>query len=212
MWIHILFSLWRISTRIRFAPGWCKKSEEFEWSSHCAYIGADCIPWSTTGAVLSHFSAKPARAHHLFREFVDEQSEEGHRSDFHGAGGCDPRVFSKDSFIDDVLRKAASQPAKKVDIDTVLKMVESVYGVKGSELSKPLQDRRRSEARSMAAWGMKELTSLTFTELSKITGRDVTSLSSGTKRLVTRANSNPEVAARMAVFAGRLNELAKLQS
>lgn len=192
--------------------GIVRKCEEFEWSSHRAYVGTDSIPWLTTAAVLSHFSKKPARARGRFNKYVGERSEEGHRDDFHGMGGCDPRVFGEDSFVDDVLRKAGSQPVKKVDIDTVLNMVERVYGIKGSELSKPGQDRRLSEARSMAAWGVKEMTSSTLTELSKITGRDITSLSSGIKRLVTRANTNPEVAARIVDFKGLLNELAKLQS
>jgi hypothetical protein len=192
--------------------GMAPKCEEHEWSSHRAYLGAVTIPWLTTGTVLSHFSKKSATARRLFQEFVAARSEEGHRADFHGVGGSDPRVFGEDDFVDHVLRKAGTQPEKMADIDMVLKMVERVYGIKAAELSKPGQDRRFSEARSMAAWGVTEMTSATLTELSKMTDRDVTSLSSGMKRLVARADSNPEVAARMADFKKLMSELAKLQS
>lgn len=192
--------------------GIARKCEEYKWSSHRAYLGAIPVPWLTTETVLSQFSKKPATARRLFNEFVGARSEEGHRADFHGVGGSDPRVFGEECFVDDVLRKAGVQPERKTDIGMVLKMVERAYGIESEELSKPGQNRRLSEARSMAAWGVREMTSSTLTELSKITGRDVTSLSSGMKRLVKRAGSNPEVSARMVDFRDQLNELAKLQS
>jgi len=65
----------------------------------------------------------------------------------------DPRVFGEDHFVDDVLRKAGSQSEQKLDIDTILKVVETVYRITLEELSKPGQDRWRSEARSMACSG-----------------------------------------------------------
>jgi putative transposase len=192
--------------------GMVARCEEYEWSSHRSYQGTNPIPWLTTEMVLAQFSKKPATAKRLFLEYAAERSSEGHRREFHGGGGVDPRVFGEDSFVDDVLRKAGSQSEKKLDIDTVLKVVESVYRITPEELSKPGQDRWRSEARSMAAWGVSEMTSSTLTELAKITGRDITSLSSAMKRLTARASSNPEVVARMADFREGLEQVVKLQS
>jgi len=186
--------------------------EEYEWSSHRSYQDANPIPWLTTEMVLAQFSKNSALAKKLLLEYVGERSFEGHRREFHGVGGVDPRVFGEDHFVDDVLRKAGSQSEKKLDIDTILKVVESVYGITPEELSKPGQDRCRSEARSMAAWGVSEMTFSTLTELSKITGRDITSLSSAMKRLTARAKRNPEVAARMADFRASLEQVAKLLS
>jgi len=84
--------------------------------------------------VLAQFSKKPATTKKLFLEYVEERSSEGHRRDFYGMGGVDPRVFGEDRFVDDVLRKAGSQSEKKLDIDTVLKVVETVYRITSEEL------------------------------------------------------------------------------
>jgi len=189
-----------------------EKCEDYEWSSHRTYIGANLIPWLVTEPVLSQFSEKTANARRLFQEFVCARSDEGHRADFHGAGGFDSRVFGEDRFVDEVLYRVGSQPQKKADIDSVLTVVERLYGVKSDAFSKPGQDRRLSEARSLAAWGVKEMTSATLTELSRKIGRDVTSICSGEKRLRMRAQRDPEVAMRMVDFKRLMEELAKLQS
>jgi putative transposase len=189
-----------------------ERCEEYEWSSHRAYVGTNLIPWLTTQPVLAQFSERAENARLLFQEFVAANSGEGHRSEFHGAGGLDPRVFGEDRFVDEVIYKAAAQPLKKADIAVVLTAVGRLYEIEVEELSKTGQDRRLSEARSMAAWGVKEMTSSTLTELSKKIGRDVTSLSSGVKRLQTRAMSDSELAKRMVDFKGLLEEVAKLQS
>ncbi|KAF0215504.1 MAG: hypothetical protein FD174_4098, partial [Geobacteraceae bacterium] len=111
-------------------------------------------------------------------------------------------VFGEDRFVDEVLYKAGAQPQKKADIEAVLTAVERLYGIKVEELSKQGQDRRLSEARNLAAWGVKEMTSATLTELSRRIGRDVTTLSSGEKRLQMRAKSDSELAMKMVDFKG----------
>jgi len=61
----------------------------------------------------------------------------------------------------------------------------------------------------MAAWGVSEMTYSTLTELAKITGRDITSLSSAMKRLSARASRNREVAARMADVRAGLEQVGQ---
>jgi putative transposase len=139
--------------------GMAATCEAYAWSSHRSYLGTNPIPWLTTETVLFQFSEKQAPAKKLFLEYVGEHNAESHRGEFHGVGGVDPRVYGEDCFVDYVLRKAGSQSVKKLDIDTVLKVVETVYRIRPEELSKPGQDRWCSEARSMAAWGVREMTS-----------------------------------------------------
>ncbi|MDD2944009.1 MAG: transposase [bacterium] len=189
-----------------------ERCEDYEWSSHRTYVGTNPIPWLTTQTVLSQFSENAEKALLLFQEFVVANSGEGHRAEFHGVGGFDPRVFGEDRFVDEVLYKAEEKPLKKADIDVVLMAVVRLYEITEVELSKPGQDRRLSEARSMAAWGVKEMTSSTLTELSKRISRDITSLSSGEKRLQTRAKGDSELAVRMVDFKGIVEDVAKLQS
>ncbi|MRS01664.1 hypothetical protein EG832_00300 [bacterium] len=54
--------------------------------------------------------------------------------------------FSEDRFVDEVLREAGFQSEKNLYIDTVLKVVETVYRIMGEELSKSGQKRWCSEA------------------------------------------------------------------
>lgn len=189
-----------------------ERCEDYEWSSHRTYVGASLIPWLTTQTVLSQFSEITDVARRLFQDFVAANSGEGHRAEFHGANGFDSRIFGEDRFVDEVLYKAEARPLKKADIHFVLATVGKLYEIEIEDLSKPGQDRRLSEARSMAAWGIKEMSSSTLTELSLRIGRDITSLSSGAKRLHTRARSDSKLAARMADFKGLLEEVAKLQT
>jgi len=189
-----------------------KKCEDYEWSSHRAYIGTNLIPWLTTQSVLSQFSEKEETARMLFQEFVVANSGEGHRAEFHGAGDLDSRVFGEDRFVDEVLYKAGSHQPKQADIEVILKAVGQLYEIDVEELSKPGQDRRLSEARSMAAWGVKEMSSSTLTELSGEIGRDVTSLSSGEKRLKKRSMDDPVLAKRMENLKRLIGEVAMLQS
>ena len=52
------------------------------------------------------------------------------------------------------------------------------------------KDRKLSEARGMAGWLVMELGVGTLSELSRRTGRDVTTLSSGVKRLQIRSKAD----------------------
>ena len=174
--------------------------EEYEWSSHRCYVGIETIPWLTTEKVLSQFSGNVGKARQFFHEFVCGMHEEGHRSELHGAGGLDPRIFGEDRFVDSMLCLAGRQPLKTIDVDDVLKAVVQLYEIEGEELIKRAQNRRISEARSMAAWGVIELSSSTLTELAGKINRDVTTLSAGARRMRTRAVQNTELAMKMQEF------------
>ena len=191
--------------------GMVARCEEYEWSSHQTYVGNNIIPWLTTETVLSQFSGNAANGRRLFHEFVRDQ-QEGHNPEFHGAGGFDSRIFGGDRFIDDVLNQVGSQPQQVIDVGTVIKAVELLYKIQGEELSKAGQNRRFSEARSMAAWGVTEMSSSTLTELAGKMCRDVTTLSSGAKQLQIRAIQNPELIRKMLEFKRLLLEVAMLHS
>ena len=48
--------------------GMAATCEEYAWSSHRSYMGANLIPWLTTETALSQFSKKPETANKLFLE------------------------------------------------------------------------------------------------------------------------------------------------
>jgi putative transposase len=192
--------------------GMVESCEEYEWSSHRCYVGIETIPWLTTETVLSQFSGNVEKAHRLFHEFVCGKQEEGHRSELHGAGGLDPRIFGEDRFVDNMLCLAGKQPLKTIDVNDVLKAVVQLYEIEGDELIKRAQNRKISEARSMAAWGVIELSSSTLTELAGKINRDVSTLSAGARRMRTRALQNTELAMKMQEFKKVLAQVAMMQS
>jgi len=188
-----------------------KRPEEYPWSSHQAYLGLNNSPWLTTELVLSQFSNRESKAREAFQEFVAGRYEEGHRPEFHGMNAFDNRVIGDDTFIQAVLGK---EPLSTVALttDEILAVVQELCGVTAEEMLSPGQGLRISEARALAAWGVRSFTSATLTELGKKLGRDVTSLSSAAKRLEARSKNDNAVAARMDALKTASAKFAGLQS
>jgi REP-associated tyrosine transposase len=182
---------------------------DYPWSSHRAYLALEQAPWLTTELVLSQLSDKPRRARKLFGEFVEASADEGHRPEFHGMNTQDSRILGDDTFIEEVLRGEA--PMRMVTtMDNVLAAVREVCGLTAEEMASASQGVRVSEGRALAAWGVLNLCEATLTELGKIVGRDVTSLSSAARRLVSRAKKGDEVAARMDSVRNAADQLCSI--
>jgi REP-associated tyrosine transposase len=97
-------------------------------------------------------------------------------------------------------------------MDDVLAAVREVCGLTSEDMLSPTQGVRISEGRTLAAWGVLYLCNGTLTELGKIVGRDVTSLSSAARRLISRSKKDHEVAARMDSVRKVAIKFASLQS
>jgi putative transposase len=188
-----------------------EKPEDYEWSSHRAYLGLEHVSCLNTELVLSQLSIDEQRARLLFRDFVDVSAYEGHRPEFHGLNNMDSRVFGNDSFVEKVLYDESPMPAITT-IDDVLAAVREVCGLTEEEMLSPTQGVRVSEGRALAAWGVLSLCDGTLTELGKIVGRDVTSLSSAARRLVDRSQKDNDVTARIKSIRRVAAKFASLQS
>ena len=75
-------------------------------------------------------------------------------------------------------------------LEGISREVREWYSVKEEDLGAGGKDRRLSEARGMAAWLIMELGVCPLGELEKVTGRDVTTLSSAMKRQLMRAKTD----------------------
>jgi chromosomal replication initiation ATPase DnaA len=113
--------------------------------------------------------------------------------------------------VGEVLLDEPPTPAAAT-IDDVLAAVREICGLTAEEMVSPSQGVRVSEGRALAAWGVLYLCDGTLTELGRIVGRDVTTLSSAVKRLVFRAKKDEEVAARMVSVRKTVAKFASLQS
>ena len=160
--------------------------EAYSWSSHRAYLGNELIPWLNTDFILSQFSPTISKARCQFAEFVAERSSDGHQDEFYGKGSMDSRVMGEDQFVENVLEKMGPVPVRKPSIEEVLQVVKKMYDLSEEEMAAPGQKRLESEARSMAAWAVQELTDESLTKLATRLGRDPSSLSAAIRRFELR--------------------------
>ena len=170
--------------------------EDYPWSGHRAYLGREVIPWLTTDWVLSEFSGRETTARRAYERFVREGKGENHKQEYHEGSSGDGRILGDDAFVDRILgEKAVMRP--KGTLVKLMKAVCREYSINEAELRGSGRGRRLSEVRGMAAWLILELGISTLGELGKVTGRDVTTLSSAAKRLQIRAKKDLELAGRM---------------
>jgi REP element-mobilizing transposase RayT len=167
-------------------------AEAHNWSSHRAYLGKEMIPWLNTDYIFSQFSPEVSKARRQFMKFVTERSKDGHQEEFYGQGSIDSRVMGEDRFVEDVLEKTELIPIRKPGIAEVLQVVMNIYELQEYEIAAPGQKRVPSEARSLAAWAVQELTDEPLTKLAVRLGRDPSSLSAAIRRFELRRNNEPE--------------------
>jgi REP element-mobilizing transposase RayT len=163
--------------------------EAYPWSSHKAYLGNELIPWLNTDFVLSQFSPALSKARSQFVEFVSERTKDGHQDEFYGKDSIDSRVMGDDQFVENVLEKMEAIPVRKPGIEEVLQVVMKIYDLLEEDMAAPGQKRLESEARSMAAWAVQELTDEPLTKLANRLGRDPSSLSAAIRRFELRRKS-----------------------
>lgn len=172
--------------------------EEYPWSGHRAYLGIEIIPWLTTDWVLSLFSQISTQARIGYRDFVDQGKDDGYQQEYHSGSIHESRILGDDTFIDKVLTHAESQPLKRISLEDILQRVCLKYGIEEKDLKAPGKYRKHSEARGVAAWLLLETCAATLSELSRVTGRDISTLSNAAKVVKFRAIGDHVLAGSMA--------------
>jgi REP element-mobilizing transposase RayT len=185
--------------------------EVYPWSSHRSYLGIEQIPWLQPEYVLGYFSLDLEQARRRFAEFVTERNGDGHREDFYGKESSDSRLMGEDRFVENVLMQTETLPVVKPGIDLILDVIKNLYDLNDEALSSPSQVRRLSEARSLAAWAVQELTDAPLTELAIKLGREPSSLSAAIRRFELRGKDESGCAEMIARLKREL-KLAVLQA
>lgn len=177
--------------------GMVKLPSNYRWSSHRCYLGKETIPWLSTEPVLGQFGKQTNKARKLYETFVHDRINEGHRKEFHYGEGNDSRFLAQDTFVETILRQTESETVNKPTLYAIIAAVEKLYELKEGEMARAGQGVRMSEARSMAAWAVLELSDATLTDLGGRIGRDVTSVSSSVRRFLQRAKMDEKLQERM---------------
>jgi hypothetical protein len=177
--------------------GIVKEPEDYPWSGHRAYLGREVVPWLTTDWVLSQFSKKESSARKAYGRFIQDGKKGGYQKEYHVGSGTDSRVLGDDQFIDRVLEMDGKRSRRRANLDRVIEEVCKCFSIKEGKFLASGRDHTHSKARGMAAWLVLECGIGTLTELSRRTGRDVTTLSSAAKRLQIRSKRDLELAKKV---------------
>lgn len=179
-----------------------KKPEDYPWSSHRAYLGAETPPWLHTQWVLAQFGERLGTARRRYARFVAEGIGGKHREKFYG-GGDDSRILAEDKFIEKVLGTRAVAP-KKVSLDRIVKVVSRGYAIKEAQLRAPGRGRQASQARSLIAWLAMQTGAATLEQVAARFGRDATTLSRLAGRLETRRRASQPFAAQVSRYSNAI--------
>jgi len=171
--------------------------EEYPWSSHTAYLGTEIVPWLATEQVLSMFGTRCGQAVRLFSQFVGERTWDGRNNEFHQGGTIDSRLLGIESFVDEALEKAQLRREQKPTVREVLETIKTVCNIDNETLCSRQRGRAITEARTLAAWAVAEFSAGTISEVGRIFGRDISTLSACIKRMTDKALQDSFVAGRM---------------
>ena len=150
--------------------------EDYPWSSHRAYLGADNIPWLATDWCLSQFAAglKPARTR--YAAFVMEALNLGKRPELYEVKASG-RILGEDEFVERVLRQAEESAGKRVPLDQIISAVCKVFDLAEEELHAPGRKRLPSRLRGVIGLLVQEIGNCGLTEVAERFGRDLSSIS-----------------------------------
>ena len=185
--------------------GIVKEPEDYPWSGHRAYLGREEIPWLTRDWVLSQFSKRVSSARKAYWRFVQDGKKGNYQKEYHKGSETDSRILGDDHFIDRVLDREERRSKHRVSLDKIIREVCKSFSVKEEDFLVSGKDRSLSKARGMAAWLVMEYGVGTLGELSRRTGRDVTTLSSAAKRLQIRSKTDSHLAEKMRKLADVLS-------
>ena len=177
--------------------GLVKEPEDYPWSGHRAYLGREVIPLLTTDWVLTQFSKRELPARKAYRRFIQDGKKGTYRKEYHMGSGTDNRILGDDQFVDRVLEKEEKRSRRRVSLDRIILEVCQCFSLKEGKFLASGRDRTSSKARGMAAWLVLECGIGTLAELSRRTGRDLTTLSSAAKRLQMRSERDLELAEKV---------------
>jgi REP element-mobilizing transposase RayT len=162
--------------------------EDYPWTSQRAYCGRETLPWLATEPTLAMFSGNKERAIQAFAAFIWDGMAQGRRPEFHGEGAADSRVFGDEEFVERMTGEGRAA-AGKISFEDVLMAICRRYSISPGDLARAGKERAAARARSMAAWVVQDVPSVTLRELAARTGRDVSSLSAGAQRLQRRSTA-----------------------
>ncbi len=189
--------------------GAASRPEDYPWSGHRAYLGAENLPWLTTEWVLSMLAPTEARARKVYRRFIADGAGKTRQGEYH-AGTCEGRILGDDTFAERVLHQADQQRPHRYSLQEVLAAVCQAYGITEVQLAAPGKTRFHTEPRAIAALLVQRSPHLRLTDLGKELERDISALGKAAERVGKECARDAVLAARVEGLWRTLGECPKV--
>ena len=133
--------------------GYVDVPEEYQWSSHRAYLGLSRSDIVDVDFALGQFAPKRGKAIRLYREFINEELAGGRREEFY----CmrDQRILGDEAFYWKVIERIKQKPTRMAGVindkalEDIVKEVNQRTGVGPDELSSRKRSLHIMRARSL---------------------------------------------------------------
>ena len=171
-----------------------KKPEDYQWSSHRAYLGIDKFEWLNTDRVLSRFAGNRGEAIRCYLEFINHKLEaKMDKDDIYKAsrkGVFGSEEFEKD-YEDEQQLSPFQKKGKKLNLPLDKAVVEicNQFKVEFKDLVGPSKMRRVVDARSVIALLGRYAENLTLENVASLLDKH-----NGTvAKLASRAENNKDL-------------------
>ena len=191
--------------------GLVNKPEQYQWSSHRAYLDKETVTWLTTDFVLSQFAKNEKKARQQFQAFCLKGGNEERREEFY-QGTFDGRILGDDGFSENVLAMAKERFHAPVSVEQLVKVVCKVYRMNEQAIVVPGKHQPGAEARAVVAYFAQEAGKPSLTELGKYFQRDPTAMSRAAGRLRERLANDRALTARLKKVKSSLPEKSGCQA
>ncbi len=191
--------------------GLVNKPEQYQWSSHRAYLDKETVTWLTTDFVLSQFAKNEKKARQQFQAFCLKGINEERREEFH-QGTFDGRILGDDGFSENVLAIARERFHALVSVEQLVKVVCKVYRMNEQAIVAPGKHQPGAEARAVVAYFAQEAGKPSLTELGKYFHRDPTTMSRAAGRLRERLANDRALTARLKKIKFSLKRKSECQA
>jgi putative transposase len=149
--------------------------EDFQWSSHHAYVGSRNEPWVTTSFLLGMFSSRHANAVSAYSQFVARADP---HFDLVGTNAAAARPVSAKACGNAITVRTQHDVARRavVSLDDLIAEACRRFGVASDDIDSPARDRYLSKVRAWIAYQAVKRRVATFAKVARRLGRDESTL------------------------------------
>jgi REP element-mobilizing transposase RayT len=191
--------------------GLVRNPDQYQWSSHRAYLGAETLSWLTSDWILSQFATNEKKARKFFHEFCLKGIDESHKNEF-SRGTFEGRILGDDRFRENVLASAKETSHVTLSLDQIVDIVCRKYQIDSQTFVAQGKQQPGAEARAVAAYLVQDAEKLSLTDLGKYLRRDISALSRAAGRLRIRLRTDKKLAAKLAMIEAEAKQMSKSQA